>query len=175
MITAALPRKRTAPSGFELVQETIPRPLVRTFDGIRITAPELTALDLALTDHGAAVERVRRTRLLTLDDLDDALAQTPRRRNNELRRRWLNGEVGPLVPVPVELFLGPMKLIPVDLDHDARLAKHQVRDIKHPADPDRGIANPAIDPGPSQQIMQGVRRSTSRRLDCSSRDLAATH
>lgn len=90
MITAALPRKRTAPPGFELVQETIPRPLVRTVDGIRVTAPELTALDLALTDRGAAIERVLRTRLLTLDRLDDALAQTARRRNNELRRRWLD-------------------------------------------------------------------------------------
>ncbi|GAB3744357.1 DUF559 domain-containing protein [Microlunatus parietis] len=90
MITAALPRKRTAPPGFELVQETIPRPLIRSVDGIRVTAPELTALDLALTDHGAAIERVLRTRLLTVDSLDDALAQTARRRNNELRRRWLD-------------------------------------------------------------------------------------
>lgn len=88
VITAALPRKRVPP-GVDVVQETIPRPLVRDVGGVRVTAPELTALDLALTDRGAAIERVLRTGLVSIDCLDAALDETARRRDNQRRRRWL--------------------------------------------------------------------------------------
>lgn len=88
-ITAAVPNRRTVPPGFAVVRETIPRQVVRTVGGLQVTAPALTALDLALTDRGASIDRVLRTGLASLEDLDDALAETPRRRDNHLRRRWL--------------------------------------------------------------------------------------
>lgn len=87
-ITGALPKRRSVPCGFGVAHETIPRPLLRTVGGLLVTAPALTALDLAAADRGASIERLLRTGLATLDDLDDALAETSGRRGNALRRRW---------------------------------------------------------------------------------------
>ncbi|MFC7622638.1 endonuclease domain-containing protein [Microlunatus sp. GCM10028923] len=89
MITGALPGRRSVPSGFEVVREAVPRLLVRTVGGLQVTAPALTALDLAPFDHGASIDRLLRTGLATIEDLDDALDETPGRRANQVRRRWL--------------------------------------------------------------------------------------
>ncbi len=94
MISGALPRHRVVPRGFEVVEETIPPQLVRTVRGVQVTAPALTALDLALTDRGAAIEQVLRTGLVSISLLDEVLEAMPRRRNNALRRRWLSRSRG---------------------------------------------------------------------------------
>lgn len=90
IVTASLLRQRAVPDGFEVVREAIPRHLVRTVRGIRVTAPELTALDLALTDEGAAIDLVLRTGLVSFGDLSAVLISLPGRHGNTTRRRWLD-------------------------------------------------------------------------------------
>lgn len=90
MVTASVPRQRRLPRGFLLSEEELPRPLIRNVRGIRVTAPELTALALAVTDGGDAIERCLRTGLASIADLADALECTPRRRDNGKRRRALD-------------------------------------------------------------------------------------
>lgn len=90
VITASVPRHRKLPPGFRLSQEVLPRQLIRTVRGIRVTAPELTALDLAVTEGGDVMDLVHRTRLVSVAEMDDALACTPKRRDNGKRRRALD-------------------------------------------------------------------------------------
>lgn len=90
IVTASLPRIRKVPAGFEVVREALPRALIRSVGGVRVTAPELTALDLALTDDGAALDRVLRTGLVSFGELSDVVAVLPNRHGNQTRRRWLD-------------------------------------------------------------------------------------
>lgn len=90
VITASLPHYRAAPTGFGVSHEAIPAGLQRTVRGFQVTAPELTALDLAASDGGQAIEYVLRTRLVSIAHLADALQATPRRRGNGLRRQALD-------------------------------------------------------------------------------------
>lgn len=90
VITGSLSRRRAVVDGFEVVREAVPRHLIRTVRGARVTAPELTALDLALTDDGAAIDRVLRTGLVSFGDLADVLVTLPGRHGNKARRHWLD-------------------------------------------------------------------------------------
>lgn len=90
VVTASLPHYRVAPPGFRVSHEAIPAALQRTVRGFQVTAPELTALDLGVSDAGKAIEYVLRTRLVSIAHLSDALQATPRRRGNGLRRQALD-------------------------------------------------------------------------------------
>jgi very-short-patch-repair endonuclease len=90
VITASLSRYRVVPPAFRVSHEVIPAWLQRTVRGVQVTAPELTALDLAISDGGEAIEYVLRTGLVSVAHLADALQAMPRRRGNGLRRRALD-------------------------------------------------------------------------------------
>lgn len=74
--------------GFRLVRRTIPDELVWERHGLRVTAPELTALDLC--EQGTdAIDQVLRTRAATLAGLWRSLELTPGRRGNRGRLQAL--------------------------------------------------------------------------------------
>lgn len=71
---------------FHFPARTIPADLITQVDGIRLTPPALTALDLCTGPLGpAATDRALQVRAVTVPDLLTALELTPHRRVNDLR------------------------------------------------------------------------------------------
>ncbi|SDV00073.1 Very-short-patch-repair endonuclease [Microlunatus sagamiharensis] len=87
VVEAATTRQLERP-GFRLVRRRVPDELVWERKGLRLTAPALTALDLALEDADA-IDDVLRTRAATLTGLAEALDLTAGRRGNRQRLRHL--------------------------------------------------------------------------------------
>ena len=83
--------RRTLPAaaaGFRWHRSRIPPELVADVGGIQVTTAALTVLDLITTMGGNAIDEALRRRAVTLPQLEHALALTPNRRGNDLRR-WL--------------------------------------------------------------------------------------
>lgn len=75
---------------FDFPARTIPADLITEVDGIRVTHPALTALDLCTGPLGpAAIDRALQVRAVTVPDLHTALELTPHRLGNDLRRALL--------------------------------------------------------------------------------------
>lgn len=83
-------RHQRAPRpGFEFARGHIPAELVWRRGLLRLTSPALTALDLCETLGGDAIDHALRTRATTIDLMREALALTPKRAGNPLRRQLL--------------------------------------------------------------------------------------
>ncbi len=76
-------------AGIVLVRRSVPPGLVRPVDGIRCTAPSLTALDLCVDRGAEPIHRALRSRTATVASLHAAFALTARRRGNAERMRQL--------------------------------------------------------------------------------------
>ena len=76
-------------SGFRFVRRSIPSDLVIYQGSTRLTAPALTALDLAVSSDGESIDTVLRSKMARIQDLEAALAMTPGRPGNRDRRRLL--------------------------------------------------------------------------------------
>ncbi len=76
-------------AGFRLVRRTIPDELLREQNGLRLTAPALTALDLFDDEGTDGIDHVLRSRAATLAELWRAFELTRGRRGNRLRVRHL--------------------------------------------------------------------------------------
>ena len=94
--TGVVPRR-----GFTFQQRQIPAALIVEQDGIRFTAPALTALDLVEFVGGDAIDNALRQRATTLPRLRAAMEATKSRRGNAARwtmlldsrdEPWSNGE-----------------------------------------------------------------------------------
>ena len=79
---------RPAP-GFRFIKRRIPPELVLEQQGLRMTTPALTAIELASLDDCDAIDHALRSRRVRLDDLYDALRLTPCRTGNLDRRKVL--------------------------------------------------------------------------------------
>lgn len=88
-LDVATPRVHDAWRGVRLERRRVPRGLVRTVDGVRITTFPLTALDLALREGPARLDDALR-RGIELDRIREALTATPRRRGYAGLRRELD-------------------------------------------------------------------------------------
>ncbi|MET1004049.1 MAG: DUF559 domain-containing protein [Propionibacteriaceae bacterium] len=93
-ITLAVPQRgkrlvSTTP-GFEVERRNVPEWLVLQRRRVRVTAPALTAVDLAGgPDRGNAIDQVLRTRSATLSEMWDAFRAQPSRPGNKQRRQVL--------------------------------------------------------------------------------------
>ncbi len=76
-------------AGFRFHERYITPSLVSVVDGVPVTRPELTVLDLIPELGPDVVDEALRRRVVTLPRLHAALALTPRRRGNRLRREVL--------------------------------------------------------------------------------------
>jgi very-short-patch-repair endonuclease len=88
-VTAALPRRRRVPAGYQISRRMIPPELLIERSGLHITSPALTALDLCDDHGGDGIDTVLRSRQATLTGLHEALALTGCRTGNLLRRTLL--------------------------------------------------------------------------------------
>jgi very-short-patch-repair endonuclease len=89
IVTGAVPRLDCRPLGYRLERRQVPAELVLESDGLRLTAPALTALDLCPSLGGQAIDAVLRNRRATLADLQRALEDSTGRRGQAVRRRLL--------------------------------------------------------------------------------------
>ncbi|AQX14887.1 hypothetical protein BCR15_13585 [Tessaracoccus lapidicaptus] len=86
----ACPRKLTPGYGLAVEQRLIPPELLTRREGVLCTVPELTVLDLIPEFGGDVIQEALRRRACTLKQMRRALALTPRRRFNRLRRDLLD-------------------------------------------------------------------------------------
>jgi hypothetical protein len=86
----ACPRKLTPGYGLAVEQRLIPPELLTRREGVLCTVPELTVLDLIPELGGDVIQEALRRRACTLKQMRRALALTPRRRFNRLRRDLLD-------------------------------------------------------------------------------------
>ncbi len=89
VVTLSRRIRRAAPPGYRITQEQLPLDLIQQHRGAWVTVPALTALDLVPWIGGQGIDDVLRTRTATLDSLWEAIAHTPRRAGNALRRAAL--------------------------------------------------------------------------------------
>ena len=89
-VAAAVPRRPAPRPGFHLVQRTIPTELVTEVNGVRLTVPALTAVDLGAD----AIDHALRTDAATLAEMRQALDAIPRHRRNRQRHRLLEESSG---------------------------------------------------------------------------------
>ncbi len=89
VITLSRPMRRAGRTGFRVCQERLPAELIMHHHGSWVTVPALTALDLVPWIGGQGIDDVLRTGVATLDTMWEALALTPRRAGNTLRRAAL--------------------------------------------------------------------------------------
>lgn len=83
-------RRRSPSRGFRLHAARIPAELIQLLaDGVQVTTPARTALDLCPALGGDAIDAVLRTRAARLDDLWQAWEFSRRRRGNPARLRLL--------------------------------------------------------------------------------------
>jgi len=85
-VVCAHPGRRVGQPGITFTRRRIPGPLVLERRAIRITTPALTALDLCESVGGDGIDTALRARVISLADLHAALALTPDRPGNQLRR-----------------------------------------------------------------------------------------
>lgn len=78
-----------ARAGFRFTRRRIPPELIVERDGLRYSAPCLTAIDLAGFECADAIDQALRTRAATLAGMSEALALTAHRRGNAERLRLL--------------------------------------------------------------------------------------
>jgi very-short-patch-repair endonuclease len=83
-------RPRLRRPGFRFTERDIAPPLVADRRGARITIPALTALDLCPELGGDAIDEALRTGAARLVDVERALAMTPARPGNAVRRQLLD-------------------------------------------------------------------------------------
>jgi very-short-patch-repair endonuclease len=76
-------------SGIAFTRRGIPPELVWMRPGLRLTSPALTALDLCELVGGGAIDQALRTRSTTVALMREALALTPGRNGNRIRRQLL--------------------------------------------------------------------------------------
>lgn len=88
-VEAATKRKHLPQPGFDISRRQIADALIVERGGLRLTSPSLTALDLSDLDHTDALDTALRTRVATIDTLQEALRLSPGRRGNRDRRRVL--------------------------------------------------------------------------------------
>lgn len=81
-------RVRPVP-GFRFERRRVPPDLVWQVGRLRVSAPAMTAIELAAADGGEAIDVALRTRSTTLADLHEALSAMPGRRGNSCRQRVL--------------------------------------------------------------------------------------
>lgn len=74
--------------GYRFTRRRVPPELMIESNGIRLTNPALTVLDMIPDMGGAAIDEALRRSAVTLDDLWEAMALTPNRRGNA-ERAWL--------------------------------------------------------------------------------------
>ena len=89
-VTAAHRRSRVAPPGFALSRQLVPVELRWAVNGVQVTCPALTALDLASGGSGEGIDRALLTRACSLADMHEALRLTPGRADNHVRRAVLH-------------------------------------------------------------------------------------
>ena len=88
-VQAVVKNQRVAYKGFDFVRRKVPDDLVTDVDGVRMTVPALTALDLCLEIGGDGIDEVLRRGKSTLDEMHDALRMIRNQRGNEERRQFL--------------------------------------------------------------------------------------
>jgi very-short-patch-repair endonuclease len=88
-VDAAVRRVRIARSGYRLERRIVEPDLVVEQQGLRITTPALTVLDLCPSVGGDAIDTALRVRCVTLAELHRVLEHNPHRRGNALRRALL--------------------------------------------------------------------------------------
>lgn len=88
-VECAFACRRPPRPGFDFCRRRIPVDLVVERDGVRLTAPALTALDLTATFGGEAIDQALRSRATTLKRMRKALEVTSGRRGNGSRRALL--------------------------------------------------------------------------------------
>lgn len=76
-----------AQPGYRWNQRSIPAHRIVEVSGVPVSDPALTVLDLIPTLGGKVIDEALRRRAVTLDDLRQALSDTPGRRGNR-RRAW---------------------------------------------------------------------------------------
>ncbi len=80
---------KIARPGYRFADRAIPPELCRYLGRLRLTAPAMTALDLAVPTSGTSIDRALRSRLVRIGDIEHALALMPRRRGNAAVSRLL--------------------------------------------------------------------------------------
>lgn len=88
-VRCAVRHFRPPQTGFAFTRRRIPPELVWTRQGLRLTSPALTALDLCELVGGEAIDQALRTRSTTVPLMREALARTPGRNGNRIRRQLL--------------------------------------------------------------------------------------
>jgi very-short-patch-repair endonuclease len=88
-IQLAVPYKVRPQRGFTFIQRAIPPDLIVERDGLRLTSPALTALDLATEACADSIDVALRTRAATLTGMHAVLARTAKRSGNQARLRLL--------------------------------------------------------------------------------------
>ncbi|CAA9375006.1 MAG: hypothetical protein AVDCRST_MAG75-448 [uncultured Propionibacteriaceae bacterium] len=90
-VTLALPsQSKRSRGGFEVECRRIPAELVRCYRGMAVTAPALTAVDLAADMSGGdVIDRALRSRSATLAEMHQAFHLQPRRTGNPARAALL--------------------------------------------------------------------------------------
>jgi very-short-patch-repair endonuclease len=88
-VTCSLRHQRRPQRGYEFTRRRIPAELVISREGLRLTSPALTALDLCATVGGEAIDQALRTRATTLAHLQRAMELTAARVGNRTRRQLL--------------------------------------------------------------------------------------
>lgn len=95
-IQVAVPSPLPKQPGFAFTRRKIPPELVTEQDGLRLTVPALTAIDLATFECSDAIDLALRRRRATLDGMYRALGMTANRiRNPERLRLLLDSRDGP--------------------------------------------------------------------------------
>jgi very-short-patch-repair endonuclease len=89
VVRCAVHHYRAPQSGFVFSRGLIPQELVWSRKALRLTSPALTALDLCEALGGGAIDRALRTRSTTVALMRQALAMTPGRTGNRVRRQLL--------------------------------------------------------------------------------------
>lgn len=84
-IEVASPVRHQKQPGFVFQRRTVPPDLVQRRGTYAITSPPLTAVELSTLDETDAIDIALRTRVATLETLQDALRQTRKRRGNGAR------------------------------------------------------------------------------------------
>lgn len=87
-VCASLPYRVRSSGPYRLSERRIDPDWVTSIDGVALTDPAFTALDLLPDLGGDVIDMLLRTRRLRLSDLRAAFAAHPNRRHNA-RRRWL--------------------------------------------------------------------------------------
>lgn len=88
-VEVALPVGMRPRAGYRWQRRRVPAELVLDRDGLRCTAPALTALELATLEDAEALDRALRSRMTSLPALYEALALTRHRAGNAGRIRLL--------------------------------------------------------------------------------------